>query len=104
MKTLLCVLCILCATAAVGQSYSVGTVLNTEIQPLQLPSHPARASQRPLAAEQSLLEHFVYSYAQGERPLWEFKTPSQPVPLGDVARAVRKEHEMAKKAEIIWTN
>jgi hypothetical protein len=44
----------------------------------------------------------TYSYAQGERPLWEFGPVSVPVPLGDVARAVRKEKLTAKKAEIVF--
>jgi len=44
----------------------------------------------------------AYTYAQGERPLWEFGPVSPPVPLGDVARAYRKEKLTAKKAEIIF--
>jgi len=43
----------------------------------------------------------TYSYAQGERPLWEFGPVSEPVSLGDVARAYRKEKVSAKKAELV---
>lgn len=43
----------------------------------------------------------TYSYAKGERPLWEFGPVSEPVPLGDVARAYRKEKLTGKKAELI---
>jgi hypothetical protein len=39
--------------------------------------------------------------AHGERPLWEFGPVSEPErPLGDVAREVRKEKQVARKAEI----
>ena len=44
----------------------------------------------------------TYSYAQGERPLWEFGEIKEQIPLGDVARSVRKEKLSAKKAEIIF--
>ena len=44
----------------------------------------------------------AYTYAQGERPLWEFGPAfPPPTPLGDVARAFRKEKLAAKKAEIV---
>lgn len=43
----------------------------------------------------------AYGYAQGEQPLWEFGPVSQPVPLGDIARAYRKEKMTGKKAEIL---
>jgi len=53
-----------------------------------------------MGTEQSLLHCSAYSYAKGERPLWEFGPVSEPVPLGDVARAYRAEHALAKKAEV----
>jgi len=71
---------------------------------LQVPDNPAHASQHEMAQEQNILEHSGYTYAQGERPLWEFGPVSQPVPLGDSARALRKQHEAAKKSEIVWQN
>lgn len=44
----------------------------------------------------------TYTYAQGERPLWEFGPLTPPTPLGDVARAYRKEKLAAKKAQIVF--
>lgn len=51
-----------------------------------------------MALESSLLGSSTYSYAQGEQPLWEFGTLKQEVPLGDVARAYRKDHALDRKA------
>jgi len=51
---------------------------------------------------QNLLGNAGYYYAQGERPLWEFGPVSQPIPLGDIARAFRKEHAAAKKAQRVF--
>ncbi len=104
MKTAFFMLCFLCATAALGQSASAVAVLNSQPQVVQLPSHPEHASQQPMAREQSLLAGSGYVYAQGERPLWEAAPVSRAVPLGDVARILRKEHAAAKKADIVWTN
>jgi hypothetical protein len=44
----------------------------------------------------------TYTYARGERPLWEFGELKPEIPLGDVARSVRQEKLTAKKAEIIF--
>src|SRR5579864_839923 len=103
MKTALFVLCFLCATTALAQSAggSVGSApLSSTVQ---MASHAERASQQSLAQEQSLLEQSNYFYAQGERPLWEVQplSKSRAVPLGDIARAFRKDHELVKKADII---
>jgi hypothetical protein len=100
MKTGLFVLCFLCATTALAQSTGAGA-LNNEVQPFQMPSHTQHASQQPMALEQNLLENVSYSYVQGERPLWEVQPLAHQVPLGDIARALRKEHETAKKADFI---
>ncbi len=55
-----------------------------------------------MAIETSLVGGGTYTYAQGERPLWEFGSPlPEPTPLGDIARANRKEKQAAKKAEIV---
>lgn len=102
MKTTLILISLffLCATAALGQTASS---MSSEPQMVVVPSHPQHATQHDLAQEQSLLSNSAYTYAQGERPLWEFGPVSAPpVPLGDTARAYRKEHATAKKAEIIW--
>lgn len=101
MKTALFAFCFLCATAAFGQSASV---LSNEVQVLQLSSHPRTANQQPQAIEHNLLERSSYTLAQGERPLWEVAPPSHVTPLGDIARMLKKEHDTAKKAEIVWVN
>jgi hypothetical protein len=104
MKTALFVLCFLCATAALGQSTGGAVGSATLSSTIQMASHAEHASQQPLAQEQSLLEHSNYFYAQGERPLWEVQPLSHTVPLGDIARMLRKEHATAKKADIVWND
>jgi hypothetical protein len=101
MKTTLFALCFLCATAALGQSAggSVGSASMSST--IQMTSHPQRAAQTPMALEQSLLDHSSYFFVEGERPLWEVQPLSPKVPLGDIARALRKEHEAAKKADFV---
>ena len=62
------------------------------------------AQSTPLAVEHPLVGGGpnTYTYARGERPLWEFGPFSAPErPLGDVARDCRKEKQAAKKAEIV---
>ncbi len=49
-------------------------------------------------AQETSLENWAYTYAKGEVPLAEVGTLPRPVPLGDVARAYRKEHAFAPKA------
>ncbi|MBZ5682731.1 MAG: hypothetical protein LAO24_21770 [Acidobacteriia bacterium] len=100
MKTTLFILCLICATAAFGQTASV---LPNNSQPIQIYGNPQHASQHELAQPQDILEHSDYTYAKGERPLSEFgMTPSEPTPLGDIARAYRKEHASARKADIVF--
>jgi hypothetical protein len=100
MKTTVLVFCLfLCATAVFGQS---APVLSNRPQMLQVPDNPAHASQHEMAVEQNILEHSAYTVAQGEKPLWEFGPVSQPTPLGDSARILRKQHETAKKSDIVW--
>jgi hypothetical protein len=101
MKITLFLLCFLAATAALGQQSLATSALNNEAQPLQMVSHPARASQHAMATEQSLLDNSGYVYAQGERPLWEVAPVTVAIPLGDVARMLRQEHLTAKKADFV---
>jgi hypothetical protein len=54
--------------------------------------------------EQNLLITSAYTYARGVRPLWEFAPASMEVPLGDMARLLKKEHASAKKSETVWVN
>lgn len=87
----------LCTASAFGQS-----ALSNQPQIIEPPTHPLHADIHALAAEQSLVGGgpSTYTYAQGERPLWEFGSPyPEPAPLGDVARAYRHEKLSAKKAE-----
>ncbi len=103
MKITLFVLFILCTAAAFGQTGVA--VLSNQPQILLLPDHPLTAEYRDLASSRSLVGGgpTTYTYAQGERPLWEFGSPNpEPTPLGDVARAYRKEKLAAKKAEKVF--
>ena len=101
MKTTLVVLIVLCAVAAFGQTASV---LPNQPQIVQVPDHPQHAEPHALATERSIVGGGpeTYTYARGERPLWEFGSPlPQPKPLGDIARAFRQEKLTSKKAEIV---
>jgi hypothetical protein len=97
--TLLFFSLLLCASAVFGQTASV---LSNSPQMTLIPDHPEHASQHEMAPQQDILEHSGYTYAQGERPLWEFGPVSVPVPLGDVARAAKKQRETARKSEVVW--
>lgn len=78
-------------------------VLNGQPQPLRLAGNSQRASAAPMGEQQSLLSSGTYSSGKGERPIWEV-APSCSTPLGDTARALRKQHETAKKAIFIREN
>jgi hypothetical protein len=95
LKVILIALGFLCATAALGQTASV---LSNNPQPTVIPDHPQHASQHAMALETSLLSTSVYTYAQGEQPLAQFGSLPYETPLGDVARAYRKEHAAVPKA------
>jgi len=100
LVTLLLTFTFLAVPGALGQN--VGSI-SSQVQPVYVPDHPQHATQHAMAAEHSLVGSTeAYSYAQGERPLWEFGPFSEPTPLGDVAREVRKEKLTAKKATIIF--
>jgi hypothetical protein len=90
MKTILCTLCFLCASAVAFSQ--VGGILSNESQPVRMEGHVQHASQHPMAEESSLLSSNSYTYAKGEVPLVELASPIYQTPLGDVARAYRKEH------------
>ncbi|MFZ0293793.1 MAG: hypothetical protein WAL52_09335 [Candidatus Sulfotelmatobacter sp.] len=101
MKITIFALCFLCAAAAFGQTASV---LYANPQPVVMPSHPEHAAAHAMGQESSLLQSSVYSYGQGEQPLWEFASDKREVPLGDVARAYRQGHVFDKKAIKITNN
>lgn len=105
MKITLCILAFVCFTgAAFGQAAVGGSALSAEPVIYEFQSHAGRASQQGMALHQDILEQFQNVQAHGVRPLWEFATPTSEVPLGDAARALRKEHLSAKKAEVVWHN
>jgi hypothetical protein len=99
MKATFFALFFLVAASAFGQV----SVLSNEISVFHVTEHPQHAEAHALAPELSLVGGGSVSYAQGERPLWEFGPVSAPpTPLGDVARAFRKEKLDFKKAEIVF--
>lgn len=90
-------LCALCVTSASAQT---ATVLSNNPQPMTMPDHVLHASEHSMASESSLLSAATYGYAQGEVPLSDLSSPIyQTTPLGDIARAYRKEHAAVPKAE-----
>ena len=100
MKITLFALLILCTAAAFGQT--AGSI-SSQPQMISIPEHVQHADHHALAQESPLVGGDSYSYAQGERPLWEFGPMlPPPTPLGDVARSVRKEKVAARKAEIVF--
>ncbi|MFY9792237.1 MAG: hypothetical protein WAJ99_13705 [Candidatus Sulfotelmatobacter sp.] len=101
MKITVFAFCFLCAAAAYGQT---AAVLYANPQPVVIPSHPEHAATHAMGLESSLLQTSVYSYGQGEQPLWEFASDKREVPLGDVAREYRKGHVFDKKAVIVSNN
>ena len=104
MKSTFFVLFLFCATASFGQAVAGISTMNADPQVTQFYTHPQHAMQQSLASEQSLLNRSSYVYAQGERPLWEMMPPPVVTPLGDTARALRKEHASARKAKKYWEN
>ena len=104
MKAVILALCILGATAAFAQSGITASTLSAEPQVVQMFSHPQHATAQPMAIEHDLRQGSQPVHAQGVRPLWELGTLSNEVPLGDIARALRKERENGKKAEKNWAN
>ncbi|MGC2446759.1 MAG: hypothetical protein WA477_03890 [Candidatus Sulfotelmatobacter sp.] len=98
MKNVLLALILFCAAGAFGQA-----TLSNQSAMLQIPDHPQHASVTPMACEHPIVGGGAdtYTFAHGERPLWEFGPVSEPVPLGDVARAYRKEKMAAKKAGVV---
>lgn len=103
MKTaqLLCLLFL--ASLTWGQATLAPSIVNGQPQPLRMSSNVQQAGPASMREQQSLVGS-SYTSAKGERPLWEFAPPDRPTPLGDTARALRKQHETAKKAVIVREN
>ena len=104
MKTLFVISFLLATTAAFGQSAAGVSTFDNEAHPLMVQTHPQTATAQPLGASRNLLGTNTYSSARGERPLWEVTTAKAEVPLGDIARNLRKEKFAAKKATWIHEN
>ena len=90
-----------CAAGAFGQAISSGP---SPAHMLVMTGNPQHAAPTAMAPEQDLRERSGTNSGRGERPLWEFGTERQPISLGQLARDIRKEHEMAKKAVKVWVN
>jgi hypothetical protein len=103
MKATIFTLCFLCVSgAAFGQTASV---LGNNPQPIVMPDdRPQHASQHAMGTESSLLTSGTISWAKGEVPLSELGSPIYHTPLGDIARAYRKEHETLPKAARVMEN
>jgi hypothetical protein len=99
MKTILTGFFLLCSAAAFGQ---IGSSISSQPQILEVPEHVQHADVHAMATERPLVGNGsdTYATASGERPLWEFGPVKQEVPLGDIARAYRKEKTTGKKAEV----
>jgi len=104
MKTVFFLFCVMSATAAFGQSVAGASVMSAEPMPVTVPTHPRHADHQSLLTEQSLLGTSVNVSAHGERPLWEFAPKKVEIPLGDVARALREDHKVAKKSATVVEN
>jgi hypothetical protein len=105
MKTTIFVMLVACiALCSSGASAQVPGSISSQPQMVYVPEHVQHAEQHSLATERPLVGSTdTYSYAQGERPLWEFGPMlPPPTPLGDVARSFRKDKLTAKKAEIVF--
>jgi len=89
------VFCMFATSSAHAQS---ALVLPNISQPLVMADHSQHASQHLMTQESSLLNNWTYTYAKGEVPLAEVGSLPEQVPLGDVARAYRKDHANAAKA------
>ena len=101
MKITFFVLFLLCTAAAFGQTGAA--VLSNQPQVIWQTSHPLHADVHSMATEIPVVGGGAVTTAQGERPLWEFGSPyPEPAPLGDVARAYRKEKLAARKAEKVF--
>lgn len=104
MKTLVFAVCFLFATTAFGQAGAAG--ISARQQPLTFDYNVQHAARQPMAEPQNLTDSSAstYTYGQGERPLWEVAEVKHEVPLGDSARALRKEHEVVKRSARVWSN
>jgi hypothetical protein len=85
-------------------SIAGASVLSAQPVAIVVASHPGHATQQNMLSEQSLLGTSTNISAHGERPLWEFGPKKVAGPLGDIARAYRKDKEVTKKSAIVVEN
>jgi hypothetical protein len=100
-----CILAVVVLFASLGHAQvGMSSGQQAPTQPTySVPDHPQHADQGTPRPEVSLLGNNTITYAQGERPTWEFgPSGPPPTPLGDVARRYREEHAKAEKATIIF--
>jgi len=104
MKISLVVLSLLILTTAAFAQYgpAVG-YRSADPQILTVPEHPAHAGFATIQTGTSLYPGTSYTSAQGDRPPSDFPQAAS-VPLGDIARALKKEHALAKKSTTVWVN
>lgn len=101
MKKILFVFCLLSTAAAFGQ-LGTGSV-NNQAQAYQFQSHTSHADYASMSAERSVLPSTTFWSAQGERRASDFPQP-EAMPLGTIARQLRKQHDELKKSRVVWIN
>jgi hypothetical protein len=103
MKKILFVFCLLSTAAAFGQyGVSLGSQ-NNQAQSYQFQTHPSHADYAPMSAERSVLPSTTFLTAQGERRPSDFAQPES-LPLGTIARELKKQHDELKKSRVVWIN
>ena len=100
MKTTLVVLFVLLAATAFGQQSA--PVLSNQISVTHFSDHPEHAEPHAMAAENPIAGGAadVYSYAQGEIPLWQLGPLSEPVPLGESRVLSAKRNRQLEKLKL----
>jgi hypothetical protein len=100
MKIALLALLVLTSAAAFGQQTAT---ISAQPSPAIFVDHPLHAEPHAMGTESPIAgtNAEAYTWAHGEQPLWQFGPVSTPTPLGDVARAYRKEKLATKKAEVV---
>ncbi|HEY1462993.1 MAG TPA: hypothetical protein VGF44_06215 [Terriglobales bacterium] len=105
MKTAFFAICFLFATSAFAQNSLGAGHLSNQPTVYEFDSHPEKAAYRAMGTEESLLNtNSPFTAAQGERPLWEVAPKIEVVPLGDIARAYKKDHAAVPKSTMVWEN
>ena len=104
MKTTILLVLLFCAAASFCQSGPMGAVLQSQPTILELPSHTQHASAVPMPTPQYLNGPAGSTFAQGVKPLWEFGWNQESASLGEVARQLRQQHLLAKKAVKVFSD